>query len=407
MPSFTEFVQSLNGSVDPATWDPEKRRAAAPAALATTVGLAKDDVSMNGTDKQGHLTLVNSIKQTAGVAVDVVPQWGFSNILAQGKALNSRGVTTALFHTGSINQSDKIEAVHTWIPAVTRTYQTLSQMPSGDAHYSVKLDPHTLTWQAVWNGTAETRALPGDSLGLRATLDAKPSPNTKTLEQVATLNTMLNNLAHVGSSGYDDVIKGASYTEARRYFATGAIPDSQKASTKGGKTPEQNVDDVISHMLDFVNKLPTPKPITDISKMPLASAVETSAKKYGVPGDIALRLIHQESGGNPDVGRSSKGAVGPGQIMPATAAQYGVDDVTKLTPEENVDLAMRILADNHSKSGTWEDAVSMYHSGRKLIDAVKHGANDGHMSTADYTASIAGVSSISPENLARYGYVRR
>jgi hypothetical protein len=411
MPSFTEFVQSLNGSVDPSTWDPEKMRAAAPAALAATNALGRDSAASNGTDKEGHRALLNSIKQTASVAVDVVPQWGFSNILAQGKALNTRGVTTAMFHSGSINQSDKEDAVNAWVPATTRTYMTLAGMSSGDAHYSIHLDPHTLKWGAVWDGkmvtSAGDRVMPG--VGTPIPGNVKPQPNSKTLEQVATLNTMLNNLSHAGEGGWDPTLGGkVNYQEARRYFATGEIPESLKKPTtsKNGKTPEQNVDDAVSHMLDFVNNLPKPKPIEDLSSMPLAGAVETAAKAHGVPGEIALRLIHQESSGNPNVGKSKKGATGPGQIMPATAAAYGVTDLDSLTPEQNVDLSMRILADNYKKTGNWEDAVAMYHSGRTLAEAVKRGANDGNMSTADYTAGIVGPSSISAENLKRYGYVR-
>lgn len=409
--SFTEFVQSLNGTVDPSTWDPQKMASIAPASLAAMARLATDSATSNGTDKQAHQALVNSIKNTAGVAVDVVPQWGFDNVLMQGKALNTRGVTTSMFATNA-NTSERLDAIRSWIPANTRSYETLASMKSGDNFYTAKLDPHTLQWSAVWNGKYAGSGAGNDGIvqltGGRPD-NIKPSPSSAVLEQVSTLNHMLNNLSDSASKGYDDSLgdKHVPYSEARRYFATGEQPASlaKPATTKNGKTPEQNVDDAISHMLDFVNKLPTPKAPEDLTKMPLANTVTQAAAAHGVPTAIALRLIHQESGGNPNVHPSDKGAVGPGQIMPATAAGYG-KDVTKLTPEENVDLAMQILADNYKKTGNWEDAVSMYHSGRTLADAVKHGSNDGHISTADYTASVAGVSSISPENLARYGYVR-
>lgn len=422
VPSFTEFVQSLNGSIDPNAWDPEKLRAAAPMALAATNALAKDPVSANGTDKEAHQALVNSIKQTAAQAVDVVPQWGFNNILAQGKALNSKGVTTALFFTGTINQTDKIDAVNAWVPAVTRTYKTLSEMPSGDRYFDVKLDPHTLQWKTVWNGqmvpggsTADHAAfglVSAASPGTYSQPQVKPSPSTKTLEQTATLNTMLNNLSRAGEGGWDSTLgKGISYQEARKYFATGAIPEKLKSTptkSKSGKTPEQEVDDAVSHMLDFVNNLDSPKTATagKIGPSPLAGAIATSAENHGVPTNIAAALFHRESSGGKNL-VSDKGAVGPGQIMPGTAAAYGVADVHSLKPEENVDLAMRILADNFKKTGSWADALAMYHSGHDLKTAIAHNMTDGHMKTSDYVAStMATASAISPENLARYGYVR-
>lgn len=406
MPSFTEFVQSLNGTIDPNSWDPEKIRAAAPASLSATNALAHDSASSNGTDKQGHQALVNSIKQTASLAVDVVPQWGFNNILMQGKALNVRGVTTALFNTKA-NVSEQQEAIRAWLPANTRTYQTLSVTNSGDSFYTAKLDPHTLMWSAAWNGKAETRAMPG--VGTDVQLNAHPSPSTKVLEQVSTLNHMLNNLSDAASKGYDESLGGKSipYQEARRYFATGQEPKSlQSPAGKSGKTPEQNVDDAISHMLDFVNKLPTPADTANIPTGPLTETIKTSAASHGVPVEIAQRLFHMETGSGRNKARSDKGAVGPGQIMPATAAAYG-KDVNKLTDLENVDLSLQILADNYRKTGSWEDAVAMYHSGVNLATAAKQNRTDGHMRTTDYVASIVGPSSISVENLARYGYVRR
>jgi hypothetical protein len=426
MPSFTEFVQSLNGSVDPSTWDPQKSRAMAPASLAATNALSKDAVSSNGTDKQGHLALVNSIKQTAGVAVDVVPQWGFSNVLMQGKALNTSGVTRALFNTGSINQPEKIDAIHAWIPATTKTYLTLQGLNANDKYYTAKLDPHTLQWQAVWNGQKVSNNANGlasvasdDPAQLGAALvggaGVKPSPSSAVLEQVSTLNSMLNNLSVVGSKGYDDSIKGASYQEARKYFATGEIPASMQktTTTKGGKTPEQNVDDAVSHMLDFVNHLdtsgttPSSTKATAIGPSPLAPAIGASAKKYGVPPAIAASLFHTETSGGTNHADSSKGAVGPGQIMPATAAGYGVSDLHALKDEDNIDLAMHILSDNYKKTGNWADALAMYHSGHDLKTAAAHNMTDGHMRTTDYVSSImAAANSISPENLARYGYAR-
>jgi hypothetical protein len=404
--SFSEFVQTLAGNTDLSGWAPEKIRDAAPGYLAATVNLSKDTAASNGTDKDGHRALVNSIKNTSAIAVDVVPAWGFKSVLNQGKALNQVGVTRAMFSSQGANREEAIDAARQWMPANTRTYASLARLDAGDQFYKPVFDTHTLTWKAVWNGKGETRAMPG--VGIPVTINNHPAPSSAVLEQVSVLNTSLNNLSVAAAKGYDDALgKGVSYNEARRFYSTGELPQSlQKPAGKGGKTPEQNVDDAISHMLDFVNKLPQPKAVADLSTMPLAPTVEAAAKKYGVPGDIALRLIHQESSGNPNVGDSKKGAVGPGQIMPATAAKYGISDLHSLKPEDNVDLAMHILSDNYKATGNWEDAVSMYHSGHKLADAARKGLSDGNMRTTDYTASIVGASPISPENLARYGYVR-
>jgi hypothetical protein len=88
----------------------------------------------------------------------------------------------------------------------------------------------------------------------------KPQPTTAVLEQVSTLNHQLNNLSDSAAKGWDFNGKAVPYNEARRFFANGEIPQTLQKPTaagKGGKTPEQNVDDAISHMLDFVDKLPS------------------------------------------------------------------------------------------------------------------------------------------------------
>ena len=49
-----------------------------------------------------------------------------------------------------------------------------------------------------------------------------------------------------------------------------------------------------------------------------------AARRYGVPEDLFLSLIEQESGFNPTA-QSPKGAYGLTQLMPDTAAELGVD----------------------------------------------------------------------------------
>jgi hypothetical protein len=438
-PSFTEFVQTLSGSTDMSAFDPEKIRAMAPAQLSATASLAKDTVATNGTDKDAHKALVNSIKNTSGIAADVVPAWGFKNVLTQAKVLNSAGVTRSLFNTKA-NVQEQTDAIRSWIPANTRTYAALARTNSEDKYYKPVLDPHTLTWKAQWNGEkviAEGAVDRGAfslvsaaSPGTYARPTIQPKPSTAVLEQVATLNHSLNNLADAASKGYDDTFNGKSipYPEARKYFATGEIPQSlQKDSKdKSGKTPEQNVDDAISHMLDFVNKLPTEAPAPTKGNLPsaidkptmdsyystgagkknaslyqkYAPEVAQAATAHGIPVDIAMNLVHTESKFNPKA--DSGKAHGLGQISYDTAKHLGID-LHAITPEQNLDHAMAILAENYKATGNWHDAVSMYFSGRPLAKAAH--ASDGNTTTLSYVGAVV-PSSIDPQNLAKYGYVR-
>lgn len=84
------------------------------------------------------------------------------------------------------------------------------------------------------------------------------------------------------------------------------------------------------------------------------------ARRYGIPPAIFLRQIQQESGFNPNA-RSSAGAQGIAQFMPATAKQYGVntaDPISSLTGAAHLD------ADLIKKYGSVERALSAYNSGK-------------------------------------------
>jgi hypothetical protein len=431
--SFSAFVQHLADGTDLSSFNPEQIKSMAPSSIAATSVLAKNTPASNGTDKEGHKVLVNSIKNTAGIAVDVTPAWGFKNVLTQGKVLNQSGVTRSLFFTNA-NVQERDAAIRAWFPATQRTYEALKRSNAGDSYYNVQMDPHTLTWKTVWNGKKIAPENKPDALtdaeyesmaknGQRNFQLVQPKPTTAVLEQAATLNTMLGNLSQAGSKKYDDTFQGKviPYNEARRFYATGEVPatlEKANSKSKNGKTPEQNVDDAISHMLDFVNKLPTDGSPSDVSTpssvkpktvgpSPYAQVIGDAATKYSIPPSIAAALFGTETTGGKNTHTSDKGAIGVGQIMPGTASHYGVTDLHALKPEENIDLAMHILSDNYKATGNWKDALAMYHSGVDLATAARQGRTDGHMRTVDYVAStMNAASSISPENLKRYGYVR-
>jgi soluble lytic murein transglycosylase-like protein len=243
-------------------------------------------------------------------------------------------------------------------------------------------------------------------------------------------------MSDVATKGFDPFLnKGVNYNEARRFYSQGAIPDSMKqkeaGASKGKKTPEQVVDEATQQMLDFSNKLenaPPEKPTAASGSGPTpalenkaamdayyagpgkasagnyqkyAPTVAQSAEAHGVPIGVALNLIHTESKFNPNA-KSSKGATGIGQIMAGTAQQYG-KNVNSLTPEQNIDLAMQIIADNYKQTGNWRDAASMYLTGRTIAKAGN--ASDGHSNAHTYAAAVV-PTAYDWSKVSDAGYVR-
>jgi len=104
---------------------------------------------------------------------------------------------------------------------------------------------------------------------------------------------------------------------------------------------------------------------------PLAPLVARAEGRHRLPRGLLAAVVEVESSGR--VHRiSPTGAMGPGQLMPATARALGVGD--PFDPEENIDGSARYLA---SQLATFHDvrlAVAAYNAGPGAIvhHAVPH-----------------------------------
>jgi hypothetical protein len=114
------------------------------------------------------------------------------------------------------------------------------------------------------------------------------------------------------------------------------------------------------------------------------------ARKYGVPAGVFVRQIRQESGFNPNA-RSSAGAQGIAQFMPATARGFGLKN--PFDPVASLDAAARYDANLLKKYGSVARALSAYNSGRP--DAYLDPAFAGGQ-THDYVQSILGGAEQAP-----------
>lgn len=109
-----------------------------------------------------------------------------------------------------------------------------------------------------------------------------------------------------------------------------------------------------------------------------------AARKHGVPEDLFLRLVQQESGWNP-VAVSTKGATGLAQLMPGTAQLLGVDIAD---PKQNLDGGARYLRMMYDQFGTWKLALSAYNAGPGAVEA--HDGVPPFDETLNYVAAILG-----------------
>ncbi len=109
-----------------------------------------------------------------------------------------------------------------------------------------------------------------------------------------------------------------------------------------------------------------------------------AARRHGVPEDLFLRLVRQESGWNPNA-RSHKGAMGLAQLMPGTARQLGVNPAD---PKQNLEGGARYLAMQYRKFGSWRLALAAYNAGPGAVE--KHGGVPPFRETRNYVRIIMG-----------------
>jgi soluble lytic murein transglycosylase-like protein len=111
---------------------------------------------------------------------------------------------------------------------------------------------------------------------------------------------------------------------------------------------------------------------------------KAAARKHGVPEDLFLRLVQQESGWNV-IAVSSKGATGLAQLMPETAENLGVDISD---PEANLEGGARYLRMMFDKFGSWELALAAYNAGPGAVEA--YNGIPPYAETENYVKAILG-----------------
>ena len=111
---------------------------------------------------------------------------------------------------------------------------------------------------------------------------------------------------------------------------------------------------------------------------------KAAARKHGVPEDLFLRLVQQESGWNPGA-VSVKGATGLAQLMPGTAEVLGVDIND---PEANLDGGARYLRMMYDKFGSWKLALAAYNAGPGAVE--QHDGVPPYAETENYVKAILG-----------------
>lgn len=120
---------------------------------------------------------------------------------------------------------------------------------------------------------------------------------------------------------------------------------------------------------------------------PYLKEIYATEVNWGLPHKLLARLLYQESRFNPDIisgkKKSSAGAIGIAQFMPATAKGFGLDPTD---PIASIRTAGKYLAQLYKRFGNWTEALAAYNWGQGNV-ATK-GIAKAPLETRNYYAQI-------------------
>ncbi|HUN62121.1 MAG TPA: lytic transglycosylase domain-containing protein [Candidatus Sulfotelmatobacter sp.] len=139
------------------------------------------------------------------------------------------------------------------------------------------------------------------------------------------------------------------------------LPDRYILHLQGG-TAEVPLTDIVAIEPEEIFE-PIEVPLSD--KTPFEKIIRSAALRYNIDADLIHCVIAVESNFNPKA-LSPKKASGLMQLLPQTAALYGVKNI--FDPEENVNAGTRYLKELLEKYHNLTLALAAYNAGPERVD---------------------------------------
>jgi hypothetical protein len=139
------------------------------------------------------------------------------------------------------------------------------------------------------------------------------------------------------------------------------LGDRYRLHLQGG-VAEVPVNDIVG-IEPEENFAPIEEPLSE--KTPFQKIIRAAAERYGLDADLIHCVVAVESNFDPRA-VSPKNARGLMQLMPQTAAKYGVKDI--FDPEQNVNAGTRYLKELLGRYRNLTLALAAYNAGPERVD---------------------------------------
>lgn len=161
-----------------------------------------------------------------------------------------------------------------------------------------------------------------------------------------------------------------TYLTLRTIVAAAAAAGITAFAQAADKTPDVSSTYRLRAENPGVFRLAPPEPAAStrpaLPDRPYAELIDRAAREASLDPALVHAVIHVESRYNP-AARSPKGALGLMQVMPATAARYGVADTTR-SVAVNLSVGTRYLRDLLDLFGDRVDlALAAYNAGENAV----------------------------------------
>lgn len=182
-------------------------------------------------------------------------------------------------------------------------------------------------------------------------------------------------------------------------FLVGVFASAVLIKVTRGKDPiniVENLPDFVSGVVSEIDNVAqnTVAPLKLVFGTKYDALIKSSAEQYGIDPEILYRLLYEESRFRDDIitgkKRSSVGALGIAQFMPATAVEQLGSVEAALDPAQAIPGAARYLSRLIAYTGSLQGGVAAYNWG--MGNVKNKGLSRAPAETRNYVLAITGVS---------------